>query len=171
MISENAHMTPHQQRLSRISRRNRERGQVAVETAISVWTGVVARVRRRRRGVRGSTGAVLSNGVTTHFFTQCQYLNSLDVLITTINALDVSVSVAAGAPTDTTAPSTVTNFVAQALSQSQVGMVWTAATDNVLVQDYQIYRDMSGTCTGFLPYTTSLTPSAMLSNTAAAAVA
>lgn len=42
--------------------------------------------------------------------------------------------------TDTVAPSIPTSLIATALSQSQIGLSWTAATDTVGVTGYKIYR-------------------------------
>lgn len=53
------------------------------------------------------------------------------------------------APADATAPSTVLNLVGATLSQAQVQLVWTAATDNVAVSAYQVYQDLTGACTAF----------------------
>jgi len=52
--------------------------------------------------------------------------------------------------TDTVAPSVPTGLTATAVSQSQIQLSWTAATDNVGVTGYQIYRNglLQGTSTG-----------------------
>ena len=91
----------------------------------------------------------LTNGTTTHYYVHCRFTNAVGTDITTSTALDVAVTVANTAPSDTTAPSTVTNLVGVSLSQSQVQLTWTAATDNVAVSAYQVYQDLTGTCASF----------------------
>lgn len=86
-----------------------------------------------------STGAILSNGTTTHVFTQCRFSNSAGQPITTTTALDIPISVASGAPTDTTKPSTIADLAATALTQAQVFLIWTAATDANGIVSYNIY--------------------------------
>ena len=55
---------------------------------------------------------------------------------------DCSLSTATAAPPpDTTAPTSPTNLVATPSSSTQVGLSWTAATDNVGVTGYQILRN------------------------------
>ena len=94
-----------------------------------------------------NTGAILSNGTTTHVFTQCRFENTLGDDITTTTALDVSITVASGAPTDSTRPSTITNLAATALGQAQVSLVWPAATDANGVVSYNIYLCAGAGCT------------------------
>ncbi len=48
---------------------------------------------------------------------------------------------ATSVPPDTQAPSLPTGLSAPAVSASQIGISWTASTDNVAVAGYQIYRD------------------------------
>jgi len=55
----------------------------------------------------------------------------------TSTAISFSVAAAGG---DTTPPSTVTNLAAVVLSNSQIRLTWTPATDNVLVTGYRIYK-------------------------------
>src|SRR5689334_15814658 len=43
-------------------------------------------------------------------------------------------------PADTTPPTAPSNVVATATSQTQIGLTWTASSDNVLVTGYQIQR-------------------------------
>lgn len=42
---------------------------------------------------------------------------------------------------DTVAPSTPANLTATAVSPSQINLIWSASTDNVLVTGYKIFRD------------------------------
>ncbi len=44
-------------------------------------------------------------------------------------------------PTDTTPPSTPTNLVPSVVSQDQIGLKWTASTDNKAVSSYNIFRN------------------------------
>jgi chitodextrinase len=44
-------------------------------------------------------------------------------------------------PLDTTAPSAPTNLVAAAASRSQINLSWGAATDNLGVAGYYVYRN------------------------------
>lgn len=97
-----------------------------------------------------NTGAILSNGTTTHVYTQCRFTNSAGTDITTTTALDISISVAAGAPTDTTAPSTVSGLAAVALGQAQASLTWTAATDNVAISGYNLYLCPGVGCTTYV---------------------
>lgn len=97
----------------------------------------------------------LTNGSTTHYYAQCAFTNSFGSLIETSAALDIAITVAAGAPTDSTPPSTLSGLVAVPLGQSQVELTVTAGTDNVAIQGYQFYVDLTGACTG--PYTPIIT--------------
>jgi hypothetical protein len=98
-----------------------------------------------------STGNILSNGTTTHIFTCTQFTNTIGNNISCASALDVPITVAAGAPTDTTAPTAPSNVTVSLLSQSQVKLAWTASTDAVGVTGYQSFIDTSATCANFVP--------------------
>lgn len=50
-------------------------------------------------------------------------------------------------PADTTAPSAPTNFTATAMSDTRIDLSWTAATDNVGVANYRLYRCQGTGCT------------------------
>jgi hypothetical protein len=50
---------------------------------------------------------------------------------------------------DTIPPSTPTNFSAVAVSSSQIGLSWTASSDNVAVAGYEIERCQGWNCTNF----------------------
>ena len=54
---------------------------------------------------------------------------------------DPPVSVTTPAAPDTQAPSTPTNLAATAVSSSQINLSWTAATDNIGVTNYEIWRN------------------------------
>jgi len=60
---------------------------------------------------------------------------------------------------DTTAPTTPTNLQAAASSNTQVGLTWTASTDNVGVTGYQIDRCVGNGCTTFAQITSVTTAS------------
>src|SRR5205807_1424401 len=53
------------------------------------------------------------------------------------------------AATDTTPPSAPSNLVATASSSTQIGLTWTASTDNVGVTGYRIERCAGSGCTSF----------------------
>src|SRR5438445_484971 len=56
------------------------------------------------------------------------------------SALSAPLSVTTAAPSDTTAPTTPAGLVGVAVSSSQINLSWTAATDNVGVTGYNVYR-------------------------------
>jgi len=56
---------------------------------------------------------------------------------------------------DTVAPTAPTNLLATASSSSQIGLTWTASTDNVGVTGYSIYRCSGAGCTTFSKIGTS----------------
>jgi chitodextrinase len=66
---------------------------------------------------------------------------------------------AAGSARDTTPPSAPTNLAATAVSSSQIGLSWTASTDNVGVTGYLVYRCGGAGCTNFAQVGTSSTTS------------
>jgi Fibronectin type III domain len=53
----------------------------------------------------------------------------------------VSITTPALTVADTTAPSVPTGLVASVVSQTQINLSWIAATDNVKVAGYKVYRD------------------------------
>ena len=53
------------------------------------------------------------------------------------------------ASADTTAPAAPSNLVANASSSSQIGLTWTASTDNVGVSGYRVERCTGGGCSSF----------------------
>jgi hypothetical protein len=107
----------------------------------------------------------LTNGSTTHYYVQCAFINNAGTLVTTSTALDITITVAAGAPTDSTAPSTLAGLTATILSQSQVELTVTAGTDNVAIQGYQFYVDTTGTCSGtYTPIATVVPATTIVTN-------
>jgi len=54
------------------------------------------------------------------------------------------------AATDTTPPSAPSSLAASASSSSQIGLTWTASTDNVGVTGYRIERCSGGSCSSFV---------------------
>ena len=77
------------------------------------------------------------------------------------SAASTPVSITTPVSTDTSAPSVPTNLTASAISSSQINLSWTAATDNVAVTGYNIYRGTSliGTSASTTFSDTGLTPS------------
>lgn len=92
----------------------------------------------------------LTNGAAITRYVRCQdAFGNANTTDTTI-----SFSVAASA-SDTTAPSQVTGLTGTALSSTQVGLSWNAATDNVAVTGYQVYVCAPGCVTYSLAGTTA----------------
>ena len=58
-------------------------------------------------------------------------------------------------PTESTAPTAPTNLVATASSSTQVGLSWTASTDDVGVTGYMVERCVGNGCAGFAQITTT----------------
>ena len=58
---------------------------------------------------------------------------------------------------DTTAPSAPSNLTATASSSTQIGLTWTASTDNVGVTGYRIERCSGASCSGFAQIGTTTT--------------
>jgi len=87
-----------------------------------------------------------------------------------IEAIIATFKAAAGASTDTIAPSVPANLTATAISSSQINLAWTASTDNVSVTGYRIFRGgvQIGTSATNLYSDTSLSPSTAYSYTVAA---
>jgi glucose/arabinose dehydrogenase/chitodextrinase len=73
-------------------------------------------------------------------------------------------------PPDTTAPSVPAGLSASVISQSQINLTWSAATDNVAVTGYRVYRSGAqiGTSTTTSYSVTGLTPGTGYSFTVAA---
>ena len=62
---------------------------------------------------------------------------------------DMNTAVGAGAPPDTTPPSTPSGLTATAAGATQINLSWTASTDNVGVTGYRVERCAGATCTTF----------------------
>jgi len=60
-------------------------------------------------------------------------------------------------PPDTAAPTAPSNMAATASSSTQIGLSWTASTDNVGVTSYRIERCSGANCTSFAQIATSAT--------------
>src|SRR6202158_3642011 len=58
-------------------------------------------------------------------------------------------------PTDSTAPTAPTNLVATASSSTQVGLSWTASSDNVGVTGYMVERCIGDGCAAFIQIATT----------------
>ena len=56
---------------------------------------------------------------------------------------------AGGTPTDTTPPSAPGTVSASAVSSSEIDLSWAAATDNIGVTGYQLFRCQGSSCTSF----------------------
>lgn len=90
----------------------------------------------------------LTDGSTTVYYVRAQSTDTFGGLHPMTGSAAITVHVLAAPAADTTAPSTVTNLVCTALSQSQQVCVWTAATDNVAVAGYQVYV-ATGACSTY----------------------
>src|SRR5439155_19003388 len=61
------------------------------------------------------------------------------------------------AASDTTAPTAPSSLAATASSSTQIGLVWTASTDNVGVTSYRVERCTGASCTNFAQIGTTTT--------------
>jgi chitodextrinase/peptidoglycan hydrolase-like protein with peptidoglycan-binding domain len=95
----------------------------------------------------GTTHSVLliglTNGTPYTFFVRCVDTS------TNANADDFTVSFSIA--TDTTPPSTPQNFLATAVSPTEIDLSWSESTDNVGVVGYRVYRDDVHTDTATSP--------------------
>lgn len=92
----------------------------------------------------------LSDGNTYTYYVRCRDFSSNE------NSTDSTISFSVSAsPGDSTSPSQVVGLLGEPLNAGQIGLSWTAATDNVGVTGYEVYGADSGTY--FLLGTTSLT--------------
>ena len=94
-------------------------------------------------------GASASDSVQNNYFDPTgafgDWYSSVAAGTTIANNINMKTGVASFPPgysgsSDTTPPSTPTNLSATAVSSSQINLTWTAATDNVGVTGYNIYR-------------------------------
>src|SRR5205085_7733756 len=67
------------------------------------------------------------------------------ISVTTLGGVASSAADFTVLPADTQAPTAPTNLTATAASASQVTLTWTAATDNVGVAGYHVFRDGDAT--------------------------
>lgn len=112
-----------------------------------VWTG---------HTYSGGPGNAQDNGTFGRF----QYSAPLGVFVlanhTNENLWSFRLNAATG---DTEAPSAPTNLAANATSQSQIGLTWTASTDNVGVAGYLVERCWGTNCSNFAQIATPATNS------------
>jgi hypothetical protein len=109
----------------------------------------VAGVQFRVNGV--NTGAEDTSSPYTISYNTTQVANGAYTLTaaardaagntTTSAAITVTVSNSAPAPADTSAPSVPSGLTATAASSFQINLAWSAATDNIGVTGYRIYRN------------------------------
>jgi len=90
----------------------------------------------------------LTNGSSTTYYIGAQSTDALDGVHPTLTNTPLTVTVLGAPAADITAPSTVTNLDATALSQSQAQLTWTVATDNVAVRGYIVYQ-ATGACSTY----------------------
>jgi chitodextrinase len=108
----------------------------------------------------GSYLATVSSTTTNYTFsgltaatTYSVYVRALDAVKNFTNSTTLSVTTLAAG--DTTAPSAPTNVASSNMSKTGFRISWTAATDNVAVANYNIYRNgtylatVSGTATSY----------------------
>jgi hypothetical protein len=81
----------------------------------------------------------LTNGSTTTKYVRAQSIDELDGAHPTTSSQAITIAVLSSAGADTTAPSNVSGLVATPLSNSQVNLTWTAATDAGGIAGYLIY--------------------------------
>jgi len=128
-------------------------------TVTAATGNITGTVRNSADGqpISGATVAVSGGPSTTTNSSGVYTINGINAATYTITASKTgynpsssSVTVNAGqtttkdfslTPTDTTPPSAPTGLTATAVSPSQINLSWTAATDNVGVADYRVYRN------------------------------
>jgi hypothetical protein len=103
-------------------------------------------------GLAGLTSSGTVTGLVTGantFYMRCNFTDVVGDEHPSTTSTVITVTVAASTA-DTTAPSTVTNLVATVLSNSQVELAWTVATDNVAVAGYNVYLSVGDGNTTYL---------------------
>jgi YD repeat-containing protein len=90
------------------------------------------------------------SGSTAYSYTVAGYDNAGNT-----SAQSSAANVTTPAAADTTSPSVPANFVATASSQTQIGLTWSASTDNVGVTGYEIQRCAGSGCSNFSTITTT----------------
>ncbi|HEX2570370.1 MAG TPA: lamin tail domain-containing protein [Polyangia bacterium] len=116
-------------------------------TRVTLATGGVGAGRIAAIGDSGPTEDI-TNGCNDTTFDDIN-LTSRDNATLALNVVAWLATTSGPAP-DTTPPSAPTNLVASAASTSQIDLTWTAATDNVGVASYNVYRSLDGS--NFAPY-------------------
>ena len=113
-------------------------------TASTDNVGVTA-YRVYRGGALLATAAAVTAFQDTGLSPSTTYSYTVQALDAAGNASAQSTPVSATtlAPPDAAAPSAPTGLTATAVSSSQIGLAWTASTDNVAVTGYRVYRDGS----------------------------
>ena len=95
---------------------------------------------------QSATVSSLSNGTTTKYYARCS-----DTLgNTNLTSLVITV-VVSNSTADVTPPTNVTNLVASAISQSQVSLTWTPATDASGIFGNQVYMSLGAGNVTYLP--------------------
>jgi hypothetical protein len=84
-----------------------------------------------------------NNGTTAAY--PCNKSGPLEMRLNLYKALTSTLIL----PADTTIPSTPTGLTATAISNAQIHLAWTAATDNIGVTDYEVDPCSGAGCTGF----------------------
>lgn len=93
-----------------------------------------------------ATVSGLTNGSTHTYYLRCSFDDIFQVAHPNLSSLVITVIVDSST-SDSTPPSTVTGLVGTAISESQIQLDWTPATDNVAVSGYQTYNCTDVTCT------------------------
>lgn len=96
-----------------------------------------------------STGAILTDSSTTNIYVHSNFTNSLGVDITSTTVLTIPITVL-GTAVDTTPPGDIADLTCAAGGQAQVTCSWPAASGGD-VQGYQVYLDLAGACTTYVP--------------------
>jgi len=96
-----------------------------------------------------TTGATTFNDTGLTASTAYRYRVRANDAAGNLSAYSNIASATTSAASDTQAPTAPSNLVATASSSSQVGLTWTASTDNVGVTGYRIERCSGASCTTF----------------------
>jgi len=116
--------------------------QINLSWSASTDNDVVANYRVYRNGA-----FLVSVATTSHqdigLSASTTYTYNVDAIDASgnVSSLSAGANVTTLAAPDTTAPSTPTNLTANAISQSQINLSWSASIDNVAVTGYRIFRN------------------------------
>ena len=115
------------------------------DTTFRVARAPAARRTRRVGSVTGTTTNYSDTGLnpSTSYSYRVQATDAAGNLSTFSNIATATT------PADTTPPSTPTNLAATAVSATQINLTWTASTDNVGVDGYNVQRCQGTSCTTF----------------------